>query len=174
MDPIIDTIKKIVKSAIGRQVDYSKLIECRTGIFSPTNPNEIQCIPLDGSGTLNKVKLYSLCGIKYEMILPGTKCLVGFINQDPAKPYVHAFEQTDDVKLSSGKIVTTSVTTGGTTTIEVHYLPGSMDIPVPANPLTMILQFQIAAGITTVTHPLTVPLSQYQIYGKQIELPLTI
>ena len=49
MDPIVDTIKKIIKSAIGRQVDCSKLIECKTGVFSPTNPNEIQCIPLDGS-----------------------------------------------------------------------------------------------------------------------------
>lgn len=174
MDPIIDTIKKIVYSAIGRQVDYSRLIECKTGIFSPTSPNEIQCIPTNGSGTLNKVKIFSVAGIKYEYIPPGTTCLVGFIDQDSAKPYVHAFEQIDTIKLSSGKLTSTVVNTGGTTTVEIHYLPSSIDIPIPSNPLTMVMQFQIASGITTLTYPISTPISNYQIYGKQIELPLTI
>lgn len=82
-----DSIETIAKQAVAADIYFNGCYEFKTGIFNPLNQT-VQGISIADASVLNNIKLYSVAGIKYSVIPPGTGILVGFANADPGRPYV--------------------------------------------------------------------------------------
>jgi hypothetical protein len=101
---MIKLIEQIIDNKLGIDLKYSKVYRFRSGIFDPINQT-IQGISLEDGLTLNLIKIYSVGGMKYTLIPPGTEIIVGFLNSDPGLPYLVGIDPTAQIAVSFSGII---------------------------------------------------------------------
>jgi hypothetical protein len=84
---MIELVEQIIDNKLGPELYFSKVHKYKSGIFDPILQT-IQGINFTDGSIINGIKVYSVGGIKYTLIPPGTEILVGFVNADPGLPYL--------------------------------------------------------------------------------------
>jgi hypothetical protein len=122
MNPL-ESLQHIAKMTLQADLYYSKVYKYKSGLFNPIL-QEIQGISFEDGSVLNSIKTYSVGGLKYTLIPPGTEILVGFVNADPGLPYLAGVDPRALTMIQfSGQLTgilasaTSPVTTGATITL---------------------------------------------------------
>ena len=123
MPDLLTTLTNITNRAVGNKLYFSQVHKYKSGLFNPIL-QEIQGISFEDGSVLNSIKTYSVGGLKYTLIPPGTEILVGFVNADPGLPYLAGVDPRALTMIQfSGQLTgilasaTSPVTTGATITL---------------------------------------------------------
>jgi hypothetical protein len=95
----IKLIEQVIDNKVGSELLYSKVYAFKSGIFDPIK-QEIQGISLKDGLVLNGIKIYSVGGLKYTLIPPGTQIIVGYVNSDQGMPYLVGIDPNAQVIVS--------------------------------------------------------------------------
>jgi len=125
---MLDVLEQIIDKRVSLELKYTKQYVFKSGLFDPIKQT-IQGISLVDGLVVNNIKVYSVGGIKYTFIPPGTEILVGFIAGDPGLPYLAGIDPAAKAIVSFQGIINGII--GGPSPI----IPGAITIaPNPAIP----------------------------------------
>jgi hypothetical protein len=104
MSILRESIERIATQALGADIYFARSYKYRSGLFNPILQT-IQGISLADASVLNNIKLYSVGGIKYSLIPPGTEILVAFAGGDPGSPYVAGIDPAAKVVVQFSGVI---------------------------------------------------------------------
>jgi len=107
MPSIRDLMNEIVHNSVGSSLYYAGVQKAKSGIFNPITQT-VQAILTSDGCVIDDCKLYTVAGIKYTMIPPGTDMLIGFVDTDPNEAYVIGIDPNAQVLSTISGIMTVS------------------------------------------------------------------
>lgn len=87
MPSIRDLMDDIIQNSVGSSLYYAGVQKAKSGLFNPITQT-VQAILVSDGCVIDDCKLYTVAGIKYTLIPPGTDMLIGFVDTDPNEAYV--------------------------------------------------------------------------------------
>jgi hypothetical protein len=97
---MLEILEEIIGNTVGIELEYSKVYKFKSGIFDPIR-QVIQGISFDDpTFVINEIKVYSVGGIRYTLIPPGTEIIIGYIGGNPGLPYLVGIDPNAPVVVS--------------------------------------------------------------------------